>query len=895
MYARWRVQVLAWEEGSVVAVAQAVEPATEAKLAEVLSFLNPPQQDYEKLADRAITLLGELPPRPSVARALAAYCDLFGRGYDLWQKTYDYPRIHEYLYGAYLEAQSKGGTALSPAAAEVLRQLSEAIIAYTWCENSLITNDPEGLFQHSADAIGHADAGLAALPGAGLPAALAAPIREYLQFNRALFAGQHCCATGYLAAREHSDLSAEDYQTLDESLATLKAKSYELYSELRAHYTFMKLQIEQGLDAARTGNPGLLVRQGDMLLRGIGYIGENLVDGLFTEHDKSPESAEKLVADAREQTGLPIASIHSTYLPDVFETALGRDYRAQMTVDLCMEDTELSFVVPDGRERVAYVADKFQVTISRFGSIALEVGCSVEGNPDPEDPSETRGTSVSHVRILESMVGPHTGRFPIDWVGAPETLEDDVQLLAARRMLTFVDTYLRARDWVGRLRAVAPEPEVERLAAALAVWHTALARLVPHLPPPGAAGGEGEQAISEGLADSYRELRGRRDDMRKLARDWMERHPEPELAAEVAEGRDIFPEGLRFGRLMDVGEIVLGRIRKFLEARYGADVQAKERRAGGEYHDIRYTSGFDSNTGWQTVFCCNQLHLKIPDGTQIEPRTPNDFMRVRESADFKGFQVQSREARAGLDDWPFASDADVRNLAQIRSHLTDVMYVGENRTFLWFPDDPQFIMIQYIESARLIGDIRVLVLTYNESAKKQIRTTERMLDIIKSGRRLPRRLAGQFEAGRSDITIFRTHGDKILDLLRACTISKYEDHGKLLAQMLIESKAGNAQDALEHNLKTLDEFYAYITQVLQRRVEARTHSGQTLMASVLGILTAVSALSAVPALETFLTNTFPGMITPSVALAILRVLLVIMLLGSVSVALYALWQRVRSV
>lgn len=880
----------------MVAVVHAVEPTTEDQLAEVLSFLNPPQQDYVKLADHAATLLAKLPPQPSVLRALAAYCDLFGRGYGLWQITYDYPRIHEYLFGAYLQALADGRGALLAPAAEVLRQLSEAVIAYTWCENSLITNDPEGLFQHSQDGIGHVDAGIAALPASGWPSAWADKILEYLDFNRALFRGLNCCAKGYLAARDYADLAPDDYQTLEESLATLKAKSYELYSELRAHYTFMKLQIDHGLEAARTGSPGLLVKQGDMLLRGIGYIGENLVAGLFKEYQEAKGEPDALLKAAREQTKLPIESIHSTYMPDIFETTLGRDYREQMTVDLCKEGTELSFAVPDGRERVAYTADTFQVTISRFGSIAFEVGCSVEGNPVEDDPDEedpeTKGTSVSHVRILESMVGPHAGRFPIDWVGAPVTLEDDIKRLAARRMLTYVDTYLRARDWLAHLWVVAPGPEIEQMAAALAEWYAALGRLVPHLPPPGAAGSEGELTITGGLEKSYRELRGCRDKLRRLAREWMQQHDEPELAGEVATGEDIFPKGLRFGRLMDVGIIVVDRVRKFLEDRYGATVQAKERQTGGDYHDIRYTSAFDANTGWQTVFCCNQLLLKMPDGELMEPQTPDDFKSARKAMDFKGFQVQSREARAGLDDWPFASGGKVHNLAKIRSHLTDVMYVGENRTFLWFPDDPQFITTQYVESARLIGDIRVLVLTYNESAKKQIKATEGMLDRIKRGR-LPRKLARRFEAGRNDITIFRTHGDKILDLLRACTISKFEDHGQLLSQMLIESKAGNAREALEHNLTTLDEFYTYITQVLERRVEARTHSGQTLMAAVLGILTAVSALSAVPALENFLSINFG--VAPAALTGIIRIVLVLMLVGSVGAAGYALWQRVRSV
>lgn len=864
----------------MAAVQQVTEVSAEARLAEILAFLNPPQQDYEKLADRAGNFLEAATAGPSVLRALAAYCDLFGRGYALWQLTYDYPRIHEYIYGAYLQAVNEGGSALRPAAAEALRQLSEAIIAYTWCENALIANDPAGLLNHANDAIGHASAGLAVLPNAALPEALAAPVHEYLEFNLALFRGLHCCAKGYLAARDNGDIDAEDYQTIEQCLETLKAKSYELYSELRAHQTFMQLHVEQGHGAAQHNTPGLRVRQGDLLLRGIGYIGENLVDGLFREHDESPEA---LVAAAREQTELPIASIHSSYMPDVFETALGRAYRAQMTVDLCDEDTELRFTVPDGRERKTYTADKFQVTISRFGGLAFEVGCSVEE------------TSVSHVRSLETMIGPHSARFSIDWGGAPPALERDIDLLAARRMLTFVDTYLRGRDWVAGLRRVAVGPEIEQMTGALAQWHAALARLVPNLPPQGAAGSEGERAIEPGLRESYRGLLACRDTMSGLAHAWMARHPEPTLAAQVAEGQDIFPLGLRFGRLMDVGTIALDRLRRFLENRYGGDVLAAERRNGGEYQDIRYVSDFDANTGWQTIFSCNQLVMVKPDGEEVEPRTPEDFTRIQQLPEFKGFQVQSREARAAIDDWAFVSDPEVRNLAQIRSHATDTMHVGENRTFLWLPDDPQFILTVYVESARLIGDIRVLVLTFNANAKRQIRETESMLDVLKSGRSLSRRHADEFEAGRSDIAIFRVHADKILDLLRACTISKYEDHGRLLAEMLVENKAGNAQGALEHNLDTLDEFYSYLTTLLQRRIEARAQSGQTLIASMLFVLTTVSALSAIPSLQPFLINAVGTMMPASIVVDILRGVLAAILLGSVGIALFAIWQRSRGV
>ncbi len=90
----------------MIAIDKRSATAADTKLdfaSDVLKWINPPQQDYDKLAEWAERFLDD--PDPQL-RALAIFFYRFGCGYARWQITYDYPRIHEYFYGAFLQAVS---------------------------------------------------------------------------------------------------------------------------------------------------------------------------------------------------------------------------------------------------------------------------------------------------------------------------------------------------------------------------------------------------------------------------------------------------------------------------------------------------------------------------------------------------------------------------------------------------------------------------------------------------------------------------------------------------------------------------------------------------------------------------------------------------------------------
>ncbi len=237
----------------------------------------------------------------------------------------------------------------------------------------------------------------------------------------------------------------------------------------------MKQHLANARAAAQGQDPAhgavLHVVQGDMWLRGMGYIGETLVSGLFNDFAGPKNASEHELEAAHEElrqaahdfTKLPIASIHSTYMPDIFETTIGKSYREQLTFDLCDDGTSLTFTVPDGPTRKHYEVETLQVTITRFGSLAFEAVCSVRP-PEKEDDldaaqadtssqEDADGVSVSHIRIMESMIGPHSGRFPIDWVGAKDLAQDlakDLDRVTGKAPPAHVRGHLSAQPRMGQ-------------------------------------------------------------------------------------------------------------------------------------------------------------------------------------------------------------------------------------------------------------------------------------------------------------------------------------------------------------------------------------------------------------------------------------------------------------
>ncbi len=200
------------------------------------------------------------------------------------------------------------------------------------------------------------------------------------------------------------------------------------------------------------------------------------------------------------------------------------------------------------------------------------------------------------------------------------------------------------------------------------------------------------------------------------------------------------------------------------------------------------------------------------------------------------------------------------------------MYIGENRAFLYFPDDPQFLTDQYIQTVRLMDSIRNLVLSFNRDAKHQIKELEKFSKIWYSeSDTMSKTLLAKHYAlllkRLHQIEMFRTRTEKILDLLRACAVSKYQDHSDLLKAMMKENGLDDIRISLEHNIMTLDRFHMYLTNQLKRQIDDRNQEAddrsqiyQRRIAAIGFYLTALSTLSAIIAILPYLVAIYPSLV-----------------------------------
>jgi hypothetical protein len=900
-------------------------------LADILELLNPP---LEKFAGRIRSFLSTLPPEVSTERILATYFDLFAHGFTLWDITYDYHKVHEYYYGAYLQAKQLVDENSSPqhgVLLEMLEKLTLAMIAFTRCENAMICNDPEGLLIAANDATNFMeDAQKKLLLCSALEPRLSVPIEKYCNLYLHNFRGLKICADIFLAAlsREEKPIPISEHSSIKESLHILDIDSPEIASILRAHYIF----AERFSQAQAQRSSDLVVKEGKLLLRAIGYMGEELVEALFEEYkDKSSnKKLDELCSDAKDGSGLPIKSVYSSYMQDIFDTILGDEYLQTIVFELPTNDSALRFSIRDGKDEKPYAVEKFQVCLTRFGSISVEFGISLK-----ED------SSVSHVRVLESLISPHTGRFDFVWRDAPRSsvLPPDVlpsdELSIGLETMNFVEYLLKAQTWIERIRPVTQGQlcdTIEKMDNVLEKWRKVLCELANSLPrgfaeyPDEQAGPneEREKALRKYLQEmstlvqkwikdpstsrssdliqagpNEKQVKGLRrnlqeylQEMSTLVQKWIKDPSISRSSDLIEEGNLYFPSGVRFARLMDIAKEVLGGIECYLHSLLKKHSTSSRKIQTKPDDNFQSRLHFDPNIGWSAILSCNRLTVDDRDGRKREPITKEEYNQIFGHDQFKGFIIQSREARASLYDWLFVVTPSYRNLAMFRSHETDMMCITENRTFLYMADEPAYLVKQYIETARLLDDIRTLVFSFNNIAKKQIKQLEPFLKRNEESKL--KESQQKLMNLRDRIERFHTHAEGILDLLRACTISKYQDHSDLLKAMIKERRMNDISDALERNMASLDRFHEYIIEQLQSRISKRAANNQSLLSLLVFILTIVSTVSAISGSYAFLQDALGSVMAKSTLLLLMMVSMVVVFLGTLIVSLIS-WLRSREI
>ena len=706
--------------------------------AELLAILEKPLPDYEKLATRAKQIHDALSTSDihSVEHGLAAFCFIFGRSYAFWQQNYHYNTIHEYFFAAYRLAVHWGGDDLREETplATLLLAFSRSMIYYTRCENAVIANDAQLLSTSAALANDWAQKGILLCKELRelVPPALADEsgsaildaIDYYLTGNSYLFRGLHLCAQAHLDdTLTQTDLDIVEY----EYLAHLQNIFLDLSSELQAH-----LMIARKYIALRLQDPSEIVIDTPLVyLRAVGFIhNPDVLERLFAEF--SDEALKGDLHDQKRQelvrySHLPVSGINKPAIQDIFETALGFENLEQIELDLSPpgdDDSDegnggiLTLSVHDRQDARRYEAEFVHLTISRLGSIAVDFAF----NPTI--------ATVSHLRLLETLMAPHMGDIKISWpdlyraTGARDALGQENDTVLGTN---FVEQYLIVKECVDDL------PDAETLKGYLLQWATLLDDLAQYY-------SEQQSAITieskhsevhddpspEALQDLERwenNYRAQNDLIHKMTAElviWTQVHPDHPICTDVQERvlSQLSTEHFTFTFLKDVAERIWIRFEDYL--RYLMSPKPPSDKKADEQAYIWH----DYNLGWQSIVSFNKVR-KVDHQANTSEQI-RDMRLVASHRDYVGLVAGSREARASIDDWRFVVRPPFENLATIRSHDCDLMVASDNRTLLAFPDDPHYIIKQYEITAQVTANIRVIVLGFNSIVKDRLSELEKL-------------------------------------------------------------------------------------------------------------------------------------------------------------------------
>lgn len=792
----------------------------EIRLGEILRDI----EDYDTTAS---TLMQEIATfQEPLVIGLAHYFQIFANGYAFWQKSYDYSRIHEYFWVAFMVAEREingkiGKITQEETAIEMLRNISLALIENTLCENSLVCNMPGWLRESSERAIQYMTNAINALNRLEIDESLRASIRSYLDINLQLYMGLQACAklyiTPWLPPQPADELSAAE-AAAKVQMDQLNTHSRELFSELRAHLSFARHSANSYVESGYTT---LRIRHAMILLRAMCYVGSELAEALFDafREDRGPA---RLLDLANQTTQLGFEQVRSGYINETFETNMGIELLAPMVFTLpAGERGGVIFWLLDGNTPRRYKLEFFRITITRFGALSIDFRMCV-GDCDEENEA---GVSISHVRALEALMGPHIGNMEFEWRAAPgESTEGNLHFIRPEAT-NFVRSFNDCMAWIEKAGSLLPDEQYEYFRTHILPdedinpdnpvirWSKSFFDLNDRLRDPTRR--NPYEPIQDYFVTRYEyvpDLKALQDHYSAVRQvflnwEWLQSDDPadtPELKALKQEAQRIFPPGRVFMRLMDIAEEIQIRFQQFIE-KLASD------RGITVNKDIRSAFYFNRHYGWQSILEVNRIAIRDANGVEREPITAEDYEQLFSHPDFHGFMVTSREARAGLDDWRLASAPPLmENLAPIRSHKYDRFYAEQNRAFIFLPDDPDFIVNQYNDTARWAGNLATVLLAHQMAGKSLVKEIEAVLAALEKGEDR----VSELPFLRGKIQIFRRESDKVTEMVRGFAMTKYVDHSELLRALVRTSRVEFLAQILEENNTALDRLYNYMGDLL---------------------------------------------------------------------------------
>ena len=235
----------------------------------------------------------------------------------------------------------------------------------------------------------------------------------------------------------------------------------------------------------------------------------------------------------------------------------------------------------------------------------------------------------------------------------------------------------------------------------------------------------------------------------------------------------------------------------------------------------KFNTSWDTERDWYSV-------VKFTSIYQDEDHGYLTFPELLSNDRFHWMLAPSRESKASIADWIKVAHrvSESENLATIRSHLTDFMIVRGKQAYLYFPDNPYYLIdYEYMETLRLMFWIRTLINAFTELGviyHKRAHYLRNAFLKVKSHPKLQHIMQDENQLAE----YFKLEADEKLNLLQECLISRYEDHAKLMRATIEKMGLEPAKEALVARINkvvTTQEFLErQIQYVIERFKEQRT-------------------------------------------------------------------------
>ncbi len=216
--------------------------------------------------------------------------------------------------------------------------------------------------------------------------------------------------------------------------------------------------------------------------------------------------------------------------------------------------------------------------------------------------------------------------------------------------------------------------------------------------------------------------------------------------------------------LRDLSSTLITRFLAGMHERYGLDV---------------YKACYDVERDWTSMVTFDELRI---DGVAA------DWPELERQRRMHWMLAPSRESKASHADWvgtEFAIDP-TDNLASIRSHRADFLFIRGSQASMYFPDDPYYLIdYEYAGTLRLMLWMRTLVGAFTELSVRYNKRSHYLRSAFLKLSAHPRLR----DVLRSEVQVaehFKLKADEKLSLLQECLMSRYDDHARLLRAVVVK-------------------------------------------------------------------------------------------------------------